>query len=156
MANVGYKAQSAAVTLSASATKSVVGVKAHANSGIQVIEWGASFTGSAAATGIQVQLCYATFATNSPGTNSTSISTIPQQYGRVLAAGFTAAYNWTTEPTVLTVLETEVIQQSGAFKWAIPLGKEPDCALGEGFVVRIITPAAVTPDCQAHIGVERI
>jgi hypothetical protein len=57
---------------------------------------------------------------------------------------------------VISVLETEVIQQSGAFKWAIPLGKEPDCALGEGFAVRIITPAAVTPDCQAHLGVERI
>lgn len=156
MANVGYKVQSASAALTASTTQSVVGAKAHANSGLQVVSWGASFNGSAAAAGIQVQLCYCTFATNSPGTNSTTTSAVNQEYGRVLTAGFTGAYTWTSEPTTITVLTNRVIQQSGAYEWAIPLGKEPDCALGEGFVVRIITPSAVTPNVVAFLGVERI
>jgi hypothetical protein len=158
MANVGYKAVTAggAIALSASATKTILGVKAHANSGLQVIKWGVSFDGSAAAAGVAVQLMYTTWATNSPGTNSTTTNAIVQEYGRVLTAGFTAGYNWTTEPTVLTELESKYIQQSGAYEWSIPLGKEPDCALAEGFVVRVITPAAVTPNIRGFLGVERI
>lgn len=156
MAAVGYKVQSASNALTASATRTVVGAKAHANSGLQVKKWGVSFDGSAAAAGIQVQLCYVTFATNAPGTNSTTTNAVVQEYGRVLTAGFTGAYHWTSEPTTVTVLENKYIQQSGAYEWAIPLGQEPDCALGEGFAVRIITPAAVTPNYVAFLGVERV
>lgn len=157
MANCGYKAVSASSNaLTASATRTVVGVKAGSAFGIQAVKWGVSFNGSAAAAGIECQLVYATFATNAPGTNSTSISTIPQEYGRQLASGMTAAYHWTGEPTVLTVIESKFIQQSGAYEWSVPLGKEPDTALGEGLAVRLLTPAAVTPNYVAFLLVERV
>lgn len=158
MANVGYNVVTAggAIALSASTAKTIVGAKAHANSALQVIKWGVSFDGSAAAAGIAVQLMYATWATNSPGTASTTTNAIIQTYGRTLTAGFTGGYNWTTEPTVLTELETKYIQQSGAYEWAIPLGKEYDCALAEGFVIRVTTPSAVTPNVRGFLGVERV
>lgn len=156
MANCGYKAVSASSNaLTASATRTVVGVKAGTSFGVQAVKWGVSFNGSAAAAGIECQLVYATFATNAPGTNSTS-ATIVQEYGRPLTSGMTAAYHWTTEPTALTVLESKFIQQSGAYEWSIPLGKEPDTALGEGFAVRLLTPAAVTPNYVAFLLVERV
>lgn len=156
MANVGYKIQSlSSNALTASATRTVVGVKSGAAFGLQVVKWGFSFNGSAAAAGIECQLVYSTWATNAPGTNSTSI-TATQDYGRVLTNGITGAGHWTTEPTALTVIESKFIQQSGAYEWSVPLGKEPDCALGEGFAVRVITPAAVTPNYVAFLSVERV
>jgi hypothetical protein len=156
MANVGYKIQSlSSNALTASVTRTVVGVKSGAAFGLQVVKWGFSFNGSAAAAGIECQLVYSTWATNAPGTNSTSI-TATQDYGRVLTNGITGAGHWTTEPTALTVIESKFIQQSGAYEWSVPLGKEPDCALGEGFAVRVITPAAVTPNYVAFLSVERV
>lgn len=156
MANVGYKIQSlSSNALTASATRTIVGVKSGAAFGLQVVKWGCSFNASAAAAGIELQLVYATWATNAPGTNSTSI-TATQDYGRPLTNGITGAGHWTTEPTALTVVESKFIQQSGAYEWSTPLGKEPDCALGEGFAVRCITPAAVTPNYVAFLLVERV
>ena len=145
----------AAVALVSATAKCVMGVKAHANSGIQVVNFEIGFDGvTASAVPVVVELCYATFATNSPGTASTS-ATIQQQYGRVLTAGFTAAYAWTTEPTVLTVLKKwPQPADKGLVMYQFVLGKEPDSALAEGYVVRCTAPAAV----NAHGGmlVERI
>jgi hypothetical protein len=120
MANVGYKIQSlSSNALTASATRTVVGVKSGAAFGLQVVKWGFSFNGSAAAAGIECQLVYSTWATNAPGTASTSI-TATQDYGRVLTNGITGAGHWTTEPTALTVIESKFIQQSGAYEWSVP------------------------------------
>lgn len=158
MAAVGYKGNAVATNaLTASATRTILGVKAGASFGLQIKKMGVSFNGSAAAAGIEVQFVYCTFATNPPGTNSTSITPV-QAYGRTLAAGFTAASQWTTsnEPTVVTVLDSRFIQQSGAYEWSTPLGQEDDCALGEGFGIRVVTPAAVTPNYTTHFVVERV
>ena len=105
MAAVGYSITTeGAVALAAATAKTILGAKAHANSGLQLKSFMVAFDGvTASAVPVLVELCYATFATNSPGTNSTSV-TVRQAHGRVLTAGFTGAKNWTTEPTVLTVL----------------------------------------------------
>ena len=102
-----------------------------------------------------VELMYATFATNAPGTNSTS--TTPRQiFGRSLAAGFTSARNWTAEPTVLTQAFNEFVltPNGGTFVYNFPLGTEPDSALSEGFVLRVTAPSAT--DCRAGLIVSRI
>lgn len=156
MANVGYKVVSVATNaLTASATRTVFGIKAGASFGIQVKKIGISFNGSAAAAGIECQLVYCTFATNAPGTNSTSITPV-QSYARTLTSGFTAASHWTSEPTVITVLDSRFIQQSGAYEWSTPLWQEDDTALGEGLAIRCVSPAAVTPNYVAFAVVERI
>lgn len=145
MARVGYSATTGgAVALTAATAKSILGVKAHANSGVDLKKFRVAFDGvTASAVPVLIELCYSTFATNSPGTASTSV-TPAQAYGRVLAVGATAAKTWTTEPTVLTVVEEFLLTPNGGvifYDW--PLGDTPDSALAEGFVIRCTAPATV-------------
>lgn len=156
MAAVGYSCATAgAVALSAGVAKTVLGVRAHANSGLQLKGFTVAFDGTtASATPVLVVVGYCTFATNPPGTNSTSV-TPAQNYGRVLTAGFTAGRNWTAEPTVITVLKEFLLApDKGIIAFQYPLGQEPDTALGEGLVIRCTAPASV--NVRATMDVERI
>lgn len=158
MAAVGYSVTTeGAVALTAATAKSILGVKAHANSGLQLKGFMVAFDGvTASDVPALVDICYSTFASNSPGTNSTG-TTEMQTYGRVLAAGFTGAHTWTAanEPTVLTVFKQFLLApDKGVIAYQWPLGQEPDCALAEGFVIRVNAPATVS--VRATLDVERI
>jgi len=144
-----------AVALVAATAKSVIGVRAHANSGVMLVGFRVGFDGvTASAVPVLVELGYCTFATNSPGTNSTS-TTARQRNGRSLAAGFTAGKNWTTEPTVITVLDEWLLTPNGGLVVLdSPLGTEVDSALAEGFVLRLTAPAVV--NVRASMQVSRI
>jgi hypothetical protein len=134
-----------AVALAAGVAKTIIGVKAQAAAGLQLKSFFVSFDGvTAADIPVLVELLYATWATNSPGTASTTTSP-RQKYGRVLAAGFTSGKTWTTEPTVLTPLLPEFLlaPDKGLIVLQDPLGQEADCAFGEGFVLRCTAPAIV-------------
>lgn len=145
MAKAGYSCTTeGAVALSAATATSIIGVAGTADFGIDLKKYRVAFDGiTASAVPALVELCYATFATNAPGTASTSV-TVRQGYGRVLTAGATAAKTWTTEPTVLTVLESYLITPNGGtviYDW--PLGDTPDSAFSQGFVIRVNAPATV-------------
>lgn len=145
MAKVGYSAVTGgAVALAAATAKSILGVKSHANSGTDLQHVEVAFDGvTASAVPVLIEMCYCTFGANSPGTNSTSV-TPAQLYGRTLTVGATAAKTWTAEPTTITVLEERLLTPNGGlviYDW--PLGRTPDSALGEGFVIRCTAPAAV-------------
>jgi hypothetical protein len=144
----------AAIALSAATAKSVLGAKAHANSALLLKKFKVAFDGvTASAVPVLIDVCYATWATNSPGTNSTSASII-QAGGRVLTAGFTMGYGWSAEPTVLTVIESFLLTPNvGVFFYDYPLGDEPDTALGEGFAIRCTAPATV--NVRATMAVSR-
>ena len=143
-----------AVALTAATAKSILGVKAHANSGVDLQHATVSFAGvTPSAVPVLVELCYATWATNAPGTASTSVTPL-QEYGRVLAVGATAGKTWTTEPTALSVLDEQLLTPNGGLvKWQWPLGNTPDSALAEGFVIRCTAPAGV--DVRATMKWER-
>lgn len=152
MAKCGYSVPiGAAVALVAATAKSVVGVKSGAAFGIDLVKFRYAFDGvTATAVPVLVELCYATFATNSPGTASTSV-TPAQDYGRVIAHGITAARNWTTEPTALTVLDEVTVTPAGATViYDFPLGTTPDSAVSEGFVFRFTAPAGVNVRGTLH------
>lgn len=156
MSAAGYSITTeGAVALAAATAKSILGVKAAADFALQVKGFEVSFDGvTASAVPVLVELCYATFGANPPGTNSTGIGE-NQNYGRVLAAGFTGGKTWTTEPTTLTVIkELLLTPNGGTLIYQYPLGTEPDCALGEGFVIRCTAPAIV--NVRATMNVERI
>lgn len=144
-----------AVALAAATAKTVIGVKAHANSGLQLVGLRVGFDGvTASAVPVLVELGYCTWATNSPGTASTS-TTPRQRGGRVLAVGFTSGKTWTTEPTVITVLDEWLLTPNGGLVILdAPLGTEPDSALAEGFVIRLTAPAVV--NVRASLTVTRI
>jgi len=136
-----------------STVKSILGVKAHANSGLILKQAWVEFQGvSATGEPVLVEICYCTYATNSPGTNSTS-ETPSQGSGRVITAGFTAGRAWSSEPTVITVLEPHFIHPQAGVIYQIPLGDEYDSAVSEGFVIRCTAAAAV--DARAGMKVSR-
>lgn len=156
MSAVGYSiVTGGAVALAAATAKTILGVKAHANSGVQLKKWYVAFDGvTASAVPVLVEIGYCTFATNSPGTNSTSVTPV-QQYGRVLTVGATAGKTWSAEPTVITALEEFLLTpNAGLVAYQYPLGTEPDTALGEGLVIRCTAPAIV--NVRATLTFERI
>src|SRR5262245_61644323 len=145
MSKAGYSAPAAtAVALVAATPKSVIGVSSPAQFGVDLTKLRISFdVATSTAVPVRVELCYSTFATNGPGTNSTSI-TPSQVYGRVITAGFTAASNWTAEPTVLTVIDAWTLAAYGGLVvYDIPFGTTPDSAVSQGFVIRCNAPANV-------------
>jgi len=133
-----------AIALTAATAKTILGWKAHANSGLLLLEYQVAFDGvTASAVPVLVEICYCTWATNAPGTNSTSVTPV-QTSGRVLTVGATAGKTWSTEPTVLSVMEEKLLTPNGGLLiYNYPLGTEPDCALGEGFALRVTAPAIV-------------
>jgi hypothetical protein len=135
-----------ATGLTAATARTVIGAKAHANSGLMLEKLKVGFDGiTSNAIPVLVEVCYCTFGTNPPGTSSTSV-TVAQKSGRPLTAGFTMGKNWTAgnEPTTITVFDECLIPAfMGVLWYDIPLGDEYDTALGEGFAVRFTAPAAV-------------
>lgn len=143
MAKTGYSAVTGgAVALAAATAKSILGVKSNAAFGIDLRRIKVGFDGvTASAVPVLVELCYATFATNAPGTNSTTITPL-QGYGRVAAHGVTAAKNWSAEPTALTVVNEYLLTPYGGLVLEeFPEGL--DTALGEGYTIRCTAPAIV-------------
>jgi hypothetical protein len=107
-----YSASTTTKFTSTAAVQTVVGVASTATDyGIALLGFRIGYDASAAATGVQLRLGSCTFATNPPGTASTSV-TIVQTSGRTIAStNFTAGVNWTTEPTVKTYLGGGLILQ---------------------------------------------
>lgn len=161
MAKSGYTITTeGAVALVAATAKSVLGVKSGAttaNHGVDLKKFRVGFDGTtASAVPVLVEVCLCTFGANPPGTSSTTLTTpgIVQAYGRAAPTGFTAAKNWTTEPTTLTVVDAFLLTPNGGlvmYDW--PLGDSPDSALGEGFVLRLTAPAVV--NVRASMAFER-
>ena len=142
---VGYSTSTeGAVALSAGVAKSILGVKGNAAFVVDLLGFRIGFDGvTASAVPVLIELCYATFATNSPGTNSTS-TTVDTLYGRQVASGFTAAKNWTVEPTVLTPIDEWLLTPNGGLVIKdLPRDRTPDSAFSEGFVFRLNAPANV-------------
>jgi hypothetical protein len=154
MSKCGYIASTGgAIALVAATAKSILGVKAHANFGVDLTKIRVGFDGiSSIAVPALVELMYSTWATNAPGTSSTSVTPL-QVYGRVTAVGATAAKNWSPEPTSLTVIEEWLIPPTSGVMADLPLANTYDCAPGEGFVIRITAPAVV--NTRVVMGFER-
>jgi hypothetical protein len=150
MAKAGYVATTgAAVALTAATAKTVLGVLAPAQFGVDLIS---VRVGIDTATTLLVELCANTFGANAPGTNSTSV-TIQQAYGRSITTGFTAARTWTTEPTTITVLEEWEFTAGGTALYDLPLATSYDSAVSVGFSLRLT--AGATANARAVMRFER-
>jgi hypothetical protein len=156
MAKAGYSAITGAdVSLTAATAKTVLGVLAPSSFGLDLIEASVSFDGTTAGfEPVLVEICYATFATNPPGTQSTSVTPV-QKYGRTIAHGCTAARSWNAanEPTVLTPFKEVLIHPQAGVVYQIPLGQTPDSDVSDGFAIRVTAPNAVA--CRAELDWER-
>jgi hypothetical protein len=142
---VGYATNTeGAVALTGGAAKTILGVRGNAAFGVDWLGYEIGFDGvTASAVPVLVELCYVTFATNPPGTNSTG-TTIDTMYGRVVASGFTGGRNWTAEPTVVTAFHEFLLTPNGGLIIKdFPRDRTPDSAFSEGFGIRCNAPANV-------------
>jgi hypothetical protein len=152
---VGYACSTeGVVALAAGVAKSIIGIRGNAAFGVDWIGYRIGFDGvTAANVPVLLELCYCTFATNPPGTNSTA-NTIDTVYGRVVASGFTGAKNWTVEPTVVTPFDEFLLTPNGGLIIKdVPRDRTPDSAFSEGFVIRGNAPANV--NVRATLFLER-
>lgn len=137
----------AAVALSAATAKTAMFVLAPAGHGMDLKKFRIGFDGvTASAVPVFWEVNYLTGATNStPGTgNTTATSSIQQTSGRAIANSFVAGYNCSSEPTVQTNVDADLLTPNGGLLvYDFPLGDTPDAAVSQGFCIRLTAPAAV-------------
>lgn len=148
MAKAGYSVRTtSAVALSAATARTCLAVLAPSSFGIDLKKLRIGFDGvTASAVPVFWEVCYLTGATNSTaGTNNTTeASAVQQLYGRAITHGVTAFSASTSEPTVLTVLDSNYLTPTGGLLvYDIPLGDTLDSAVSNGFAVRLTAPATV-------------
>lgn len=146
MSKTRYSIQTgAAVALSAATPKTVLAVLAPAQFGVDLVGYEISFDGVTASNApVLIEICQLTAASNStPGTGNTT-GTVNQVAGRTITAGFTGFYNCTSEPTVLTPIDSFTITPNGGTivrDYQAP--NTPDTPVSQGIALRLTAPAAV-------------
>lgn len=142
MAHNKFDVPFSTVALTAATLKSTVGVKAAANVCLKLTEIAVSFDGATSSNApVVCEQKQSTFATNSPGTNSTSVTPAKRDTGRAETVQGTAAKNWTTEPTVLTLQRSIDIGQFNGAMHNIYTFDSPFIVIGgQGFVHCLTTP----------------
>ena len=147
-----YTAPGQSSALTAATAKTVLAFLAPATFAANWLRYEISFDGATStAVPAKIELCQLSGAT--AGT-STAV-TVVQVAGVAITAGFTAATNYTAEPTVLTAFSTFTLPVYGG-TGIVPFtpGQEPDSrAVSQGFAIRVTAPAAV--NCTASAWFER-
>lgn len=131
------------IAVVAATIKAVVGVKAAAAVALKLLEASASFDGPTSTNApAVVDFSRSTFATQPPGTLSTSVTPNKRDPGRAEAFGGTAAFDWsTTQPTVLTVQHSKDVGQfNGLYHYINPFAAPHIIVGGQGFVISITSP----------------
>jgi hypothetical protein len=149
MGAAGYSAATGAAVATGTALKTILSVIAPAQFGINLKKVHLGFDGvTASAVPVLVELWSAT--TDGTGT----AGTVNQVYNRTITPGFTTKYNYTAEPTTLTLIDSWLLTPVGGtlfYDW--PLGDTPDCAVSNLFALRTTAPATV--NCRATMWFER-
>ena len=138
------------------AIKTMVGVLASTHVALRWLESAVSVnSGTSTDVPATVVLQSCTFATNAPGTSSTAITSPAGK--RDLQRDtyqFTAAYGWSAQPTVLTVIRTIFDPQyNGLYHYINPLSSPYIIAGGGGGAISV-TPGTGTPSVSGHMTVE--
>lgn len=139
MAKAGYSAATGAAVATGTTIKALVSVICPAQFGADLKKVHFGLDGvSASAVPILVELYR--FTTDGTGT----AGTVNQIYGPAITAGFTTKYNYTANPTGLTVVDHWLLTPNSStvlYDW--PLGDTPDCAVSGGFALLTTCPATV-------------
>lgn len=159
MAKAGYSVRtSSAVALSASTARTALMVITPSQFGCDLKKFRIAFDGvTASAVPVLWEIVRSTNASNStPGTgNTTETSNIVQVYGRSITTGFTAFSASTSEPTVLTVLDSGLLTPCGGLLvYDFPLSDTFECDVSAGLGIRLTAPASV--NARASMIFERI
>lgn len=149
MAKAGYSAATGAAVATGTSLKTILSVIAPAQFGVDLKKIRIGFDG-VTASAVPVLVGLWSFTTDGTGTSGT----VNQVYGRSITAGFTTKYNYTAEPTTLTLIDEYLLTPvGGLLVYDYPLGDTPDCAVSNGFALRTTAPATV--NCRAAMWFER-
>lgn len=159
MAKAGYSIRtSSAVALSAATAKTCLMIITPSQFGGDLKKFRIGFDGvTASAVPVLWEVVRSTNASNSaPGTgNTTESANITQAYGATITAGFTGFSASTSEPTVLTVLDSNLLTPAGGLlMYDFPLGDTFECGASAGLGIRLTAPASV--NARVSMLVERI
>jgi len=138
----------------AGTTKYALGVRAGTQFGLILCGFEFSIDGEAAGSPVEVAVRKCTFATNAPGTNSTSVTT-RRVNGLRASTGIAGAKDWTSAPTVVgDMVWGPVRADSEKFmiRDPIPLLDQPDVDLNEGFVVSLLVETGDTVPTATWMG----
>jgi len=136
----------------ATGLKTALAIKAATNVVVKVMEAMFSFDGSTStATPAQCEFDQITFATNSPGTNSTSVTPSKTDTGRAETIQATAAKTWTAQPTAIAVQwPIAVAQYNGIYHYVNPFVSPFICIGAQGCGISINSSATVNFSGKLH------
>lgn len=149
--SAGYVIETTAdIALTGATAKTILSAINAANSILTLNEASVSFDGvSSTAEPVTVEICLSTQAT--AGTNTSH--TIVQTRGATRTPQFTAARNFSAEPTVLTVVRQWLIHPQTGITYPLPLGREiQQTTTADAIVMRCTAPAAV--NARGHMELE--
>jgi hypothetical protein len=146
-----YSVTAGAVTLAASATKSLILLNPVTNRAL-ITQVSMSLNGSAAGTAVQFDLYRVVTIGSAAGATGTENLLDPATQ----AATTTSLTSLTTEPTTVVVLDSWEVQELGGLAVVqYPLGREPVlAAAGARVGLRYTTAASTTPVCVSTIWFE--
>ncbi len=145
MANLAFGCSGKSIAATSTLT-TMLGVKNPAQQAtvLDEIDCGLDGTNSANGPGI-VDLGFCTFATNGPGTNSTSVTLVASDNGRPESFQSTGGKTWTTQPTVIVIWKSFLVPTyMGSAIAPLPLMKPCVQKGGTGIVASVTLPSAVT------------
>lgn len=152
-ANLAFGVSGKAIALVANTLTTVLGIKCPANQAVVVDEIDVGLDGTNSANGpaiIDVGQC--TYATNPPGTNSSSVTPAASDSGRPETIQSTAGKTWTAQPTVIVIWKSFLVPCfMGSALVPLPQLKPLICKGGGGVSVAATTPAGVTPNLTGTI-----
>lgn len=145
------------------AIKTLLQVKPSATNTIQVVEWGISFDGSAAAAGIKVELLEADVAatvTASVAADIVKLDASALANGdpttNLIVVGTTSTgYTSTAEGTITAtrVFDAQLVQPTNQYIKQFPLGLEPVIQVSKFLRIRVTAAAAVNAYCYVTVRV---
>lgn len=139
------------------AAKTLLQVATPSTTAVDIIEWGISFDGSAAATPIQVELVDVAFAATVTALSAATVGNYSEGVARssnltysTTGTGYTASAEGTASGTP-RLLDYQLVAPSSAFVHQYPLGREPHIAPSRFLRIRVTAAAAVNAACYVIV-----
>lgn len=130
-----------------------LGIKNAANQAITVDEIDVGLDGTTSTNGPGIiDMGFCTYATNSPGTNSSSVTLVASDNGRPETIQSTGGKTWTVQPTVIAIWKSFLVPTyMGSAIAPLPMMKPMICKGGSGISVASTLPAAVTANLTGTV-----
>jgi hypothetical protein len=141
------------VVATTSTLSTIAGIKTPANQAVDLLGVNVGCDGTNSAQGPAViDLATCTFAANSPGTNSTSVTPVALDSGRPETIQSTAGKTWTTQPTVISIIEVFYVPvYMGSAIVFRPLTVPITGKGGSGIVMSATQQSGVTANCSGSL-----